>query len=212
MRHLAPCDASCTGVQKLLVVMELQLLHNDTASFFSGHSISFPYFCFMHNSIFLMLSWSACLCNRGLSRILEGCASTERKTMSWIAGGLARVAARQPPASHQRGADDIPSDKSVKGEESTIAPPSKRGKVKANEQDSGHSGAETMWNGSVKDGPRRRSRGKRERCNPDSYWHHRRSGSGTILNFFLFSGGRKSEKRAGFAYLLIYLFIYLNYE
>lgn len=115
------------------------------------HSISSPYFCFMHNFIFLMLSWSAGLCNRRPSGILEGCASAERKTMSWIAGGLARVPACQLPASPQRGADDIPSDKSVKGEESTIAPPSKKGKVKANERDSGHGGAETMWNRSVKD-------------------------------------------------------------
>lgn len=47
MRHLVPCNASYTGVQKLLVVMELQLLHNDPASFLSGHSISFPYFFFL---------------------------------------------------------------------------------------------------------------------------------------------------------------------
>lgn len=131
--------------------------------------------------------------------VIEGCHVSwkvvrplREKQCVWIAGGLARVAARQLPASHQRGADDIPSDKSVKGEESTLAPPSKKGKVKANEQDSGHSGAETMWNGSVKDGPQRRSRGKWERCKPGSYWHRRHSVSRTIFKFLrIFWGGRQ---------------------
>lgn len=45
-------------------------------------------------------------------------------------GDWPHVAARQLPASRQRGADDIPSDKSVKGEESTIAAPSEKKKGK----------------------------------------------------------------------------------
>ncbi len=51
---------------------------------------------------------------------------------------------------HQHRADQILSDKSVEGEESAIAM-LKEGKVKANEQESGHNGAETIYNRCVEE-------------------------------------------------------------
>lgn len=66
--------------------------------------------------------------------------STESRTADCIARRLARITAGELPRLHQHGADYILSDKSVKGEESTIAV-LKEGKAKANEQKSGHSGA-----------------------------------------------------------------------
>lgn len=73
------------------------------------------------------------------------CMSTESRTVDCIARRLARITAGELPRLHQHRADYILSDKSVKGEESTTAV-LKEGKAKANEQKSGHSGAETIYN------------------------------------------------------------------
>lgn len=137
--------------------------------------------------------------------LMEGCHVSWKvvcplREKQWIAGGLAHVAARQLPASHHCGADDIPSDKSVKGEESTITPPSKKGEVKANEQDSGHRQCETYPS---KTGRRGEAEGSESATT--SYWHHCRSVSRRILKFLAHFSESKARFRL-FAHLFIYLF------
>lgn len=68
----------------------------------------------------------------------------------YFTGGRAGIAAAELLRLHQAREDQILSDKSVKGEESAVTA-AKEGKMKVNEQNSGHNSTEAIWNRCVKE-------------------------------------------------------------